>query len=84
MLLAIALVAFMIKSTFSGAKDKNNVTSIYIKILMNHVQLIVLTASFNFDWPDKVKDLFDAAKPVASASTQVLSIDCFLASKVNK
>eukprot|EP00347_Sterkiella_histriomuscorum_P017716 403348268 len=82
LIFAVGLVVFMIRSTLSGAKDKNNVTSIYVKILMNHIQLIVLTASFKFDWPDSVKDLFDSAKPIASASTQVISVDCFLAAKV--
>lgn len=37
MFLAVGLVVFMIRSTLAGANDKNNVTSIYIKILMNHV-----------------------------------------------
>ena len=45
---------------------------------MNHVQLILLTASFNFKWPDEVVALFDVAKPVAQATTQIFSFDCFL------
>ena len=80
---ALALVAFMVRSTLAGANDKNNVTGIYIKILMNHIQLIMLTASFNFDWPDQVTSLFDSIKPVASASTQVMSFDCFLTAATN-
>jgi hypothetical protein len=49
---AIFLIVMMIKSTMAGAVEKKNVTSIYMKIMMNHMQLITLTASFNFNWPD--------------------------------
>ena len=68
----------MIRSTLAGAKELKNVTSIYMKILMNHIQLILLTASFDFSWPDEVNAFFDTAKPVAAASTQILSFDCFI------
>jgi len=50
-LFAASLIVFMIRSTLAGAVEKKNVTSIYMKILMNHLQLITLTASFNFSWP---------------------------------
>ena len=48
---AIVLVVLMIRSTLNGALEVRNVTSIYQKIILNHVQLIVLTSSFNFNWP---------------------------------
>ncbi|CDW87526.1 UNKNOWN [Stylonychia lemnae] len=73
-----ALVVFTVRSTLQGAKEKNNVTSIFMKILLNHIQLILLTASFDFKWPDEVLELFDTAKPVAAISTQIISFDCFL------
>jgi hypothetical protein len=53
-LIVIGGVCFIIRSTIQGAKDKYNITSIYMKILMNHFQLIVMTASFNFKWPEQV------------------------------
>ena len=36
----------MVRTTLDGAYDQTNVTSIYTKIMMNHLQLIMLTASF--------------------------------------
>ncbi|CDW79084.1 UNKNOWN [Stylonychia lemnae] len=50
-LLTALIVTFLIRSTLNGAKDKRNITSIYLKILMNHLQVIVLTAQFEFQWP---------------------------------
>jgi hypothetical protein len=65
----VGLIVFMIRSTLAGAVEKKNVTSIYMKILMNHLQLITLTASFNFSWPEQVEAIFEMVKPASSAST---------------
>ncbi|CDW74791.1 UNKNOWN [Stylonychia lemnae] len=80
----IGVVVFTVRSTLSGAKETNNITSIFIKILLNHFQLILLTASFNFDWPEEVMKVFDTQKPVASVSTQVISFDCFLDTRTSE
>ena len=52
LLILIAFSVFMIKITLQGAKELRNVSSIYLKIMMNHIQLISVIASFNFKWPD--------------------------------
>jgi len=65
----------MIRSTLNGALQRKNIQSVYIKILMNHLQLILLTASFDFNWPQNVEDFFETSKPVAQVSQQVLSFD---------
>eukprot|EP00347_Sterkiella_histriomuscorum_P009503 403340963 len=77
-LAVIFLIVLLVRSTLNGAKDVKNVTSIYIKIMTNHLQLILLTASFNFDWPQMVLDFFSAVKPVAQVSQQIFSFDCFI------
>ena len=56
----------------------NNIQSVYIKILMNHLQLILLTASFDLNWPDEVVKYFESTEPVAQVSQQILSFDWFL------
>jgi hypothetical protein len=71
-------IGLIIRSTLAGAIQRKNVQSVYIKILMNHIQLIVLTASFDFDWPNSVVSIFETTGPVATVATHVLSFDCFL------
>eukprot|EP00347_Sterkiella_histriomuscorum_P008702 403344080 len=71
-------IVLLVRQTLNGAKDVKNVTSIYIKIMTNHLQLILLTASFNFDWPQMVQEFFQAIKPVAQVSQQLFSFDCFI------
>ena len=76
-------ITFMIRSTLAGALQKKNVQSVYIKLLMNHIQLLVLTSTFNLKWPSRVEDLFNTSKPVAEVSTQILSVDWFLDQRNN-
>ena len=45
---------------------------------MNHLQLIVLTASFDFQWPSKVTGLFETSGAAAEVSEHIFSFDCFL------
>lgn len=68
-MLAVCVVVLLIRSTLNGALVKKNVMSIFQKILMNHLQLIIMTASFNFNWPAMVAKFFNTSQPVAQTST---------------
>ncbi|CDW88760.1 UNKNOWN [Stylonychia lemnae] len=78
LIVGVVVIAFMIRSTLQGAADVKNITSVFQKILLNHIQLIVLTASFNFSWPQIVVNYFKTSETVGEASNQIFSIDCFL------
>lgn len=45
---------------------------------MNHLQIVSLTATFDFDWPSLVRKFFAVQMPVANVGELFLSIDCFL------
>ena len=68
----------MVKSTISSAKEEKNLLSVYFRILMNHMQLLFLTASFDLNWPAMVIKFFESAAPVAEQSSQIFSFDCFI------
>ena len=63
----------------SMMKQKSNV-SVFLKILTNHLQLIVLTLNFDLDWPGSVNAVNETAKPLADVSSRIISFDCFLGS----
>ena len=75
MMAVVVGIIFIIRSTLAGALQRKNIQSVYIKLLMNHLQLLILTASFDFDWPDRVLKIFEASEPVAQVTTQVSSFD---------
>ena len=76
-------IVFIVRSTLSGALEKKNVQSVYIKLLMNHLQLLVLTASFDLRWPDNVSSFFNSSESVAQVTTQFISFDWFLDQRSN-
>ena len=59
-------------------KAKKSNVSVYLKILTNHLQLIVITLNFNLDWPNEVNKLNETTKPLADVSSRIISFDCFL------
>lgn len=57
--MVVIVIAIMVRGTLSSARKKKEAYSIYFKIFMNYVQLVVLTASFKLNWPDEVQSLLD-------------------------
>ena len=58
---AVFLMVFLVRSTLKGAAVKRSLSSVYQKIILNHIQLVVLTAAFDFNWPQMVVSYFKAA-----------------------
>ena len=48
---------------------------------MNHFQLIILTASFDLEWPDQVESLYDTTRPIADISSRIISLDCLISGR---
>ena len=63
--LALILIAYLIslvitvKSTLSGALDRKDIQSVYIKIIVVHFQLLSITSSFDFRWSPQIVTFFD-------------------------
>lgn len=74
----IVVLAFLIRSNIYSASKQKNQISVLLRILMNHFQLITLTASFDLEWPAQLKSFFTSTMPISEISTQFLSLDCFL------
>ena len=66
MMAVVVGIIIIIRSTLAGALQRKNIQSVYIKLLMNHLQLLILTASFDFDWPDRVNKIFEDIRACCS------------------
>ena len=69
------LIVILIRSTIAGAA-KSRIHSVYLKILMNHLQLLVITATIKMDWPDIVGTFFSSTEPVGQPSVSIFSLEC--------
>ena len=74
----IICLVIVVRSTLAGALQKKNVMSVYFKLLMNHIQLLAMTSTFNLKWSNSVNSIFNSSQQVAEVSTQIFSLDWFL------
>ena len=70
-------------STLESAYKERSITSIYLKILVNYLQIVSLTIEFELDWPKLAKKMFSAQRKASSGSEQFLSFDCFISGYLN-
>ena len=77
----IFLSGVLIKTSIKSAFSPKAMYSIYIKIFTNYVQLMFLTAQFEFNWPTYMLKLLNAQKLIASSTDYLISIDCYVASQ---
>ena len=80
MALAILVIVVLTSSNVKGAYKEQSITGIYFKILMTYLQIIMLTISFNLNWPRLVLDMFSTQSKAGGTTDQLYSIDCFIGS----
>ena len=78
LLVAILVIILLIRTTLQSMKNSRSIVSVYFKILDTHFQLIILTISFELEWPAQVQTFYDITQPVANVASRVISLDCFL------
>ena len=71
------LVLFLWLTLRSMAKPKSHF-SIYFRLLVSHGQMLMLLASFRFDWPQQVKAFLSFFESVTDAPRELFSLDCLL------
>ena len=79
-LVSISLCGFLvytIRSAFASAAKELNLQGVYMKILMNYLQSVVLTSSFSLNWPLLALKLFQVQRYAGEANEQILSFECF-------
>jgi hypothetical protein len=64
--------------TINGANNKRNILGVYNRMLVNHLQMLVIIYSFDLEWPSNFVNMFQSAEPVAEAPQQFISFDCFI------
>lgn len=73
----MAVLCYLVHSTIKGSIE-DNTSSIYIKIMLNHMQMLLITSSFDLAWPADVKAIFKLAAPVKEFLNSITSFDCWM------
>jgi len=67
----VAILALLIRSAIRSAKTKKSLLSVYLKILANYVQFMVLVSAFNGSWPEEMTGIFEIFWFAGSVSDQL-------------
>jgi len=73
----MASLFYLVYSTIKGSTE-DNTSSIYIKIMLNHMQMLLITSSFDLAWPTAVKEIFNIAIPIKQFMNSIFSFDCWM------
>ncbi|TNV88056.1 hypothetical protein FGO68_gene6920 [Halteria grandinella] len=77
--LALVIIIVLVWSNLkSSGEEERNYLPVYFRILVNHLQVVTLVASFDFNQPEEFKTFFKGFKPVAEAQSEIFSVDCLL------
>ena len=73
----VIITAIMVKSSMAAAYKPKAIHSIYIKIFANYLQLVLLTESFDLNWPSYILEMREAHETAGSAGDHIISFDCY-------
>ncbi|TNV88143.1 hypothetical protein FGO68_gene8974 [Halteria grandinella] len=74
----IVSLVIIVRSNLRAVNQEKNYLPVFFRIMLNHIQILSLTASFDLEWPQELQTFFKGIQPLSDASSQLLSIDCFL------
>ncbi|CAG9321390.1 unnamed protein product [Blepharisma stoltei] len=73
-----ALAFIMVLTTIKSAFKPKKLTSIYIKIMLNYLQMVILTSTFKLNWPSEVLEIFQVQSSTDYVYQQLYSFECLL------
>jgi len=77
-LTALSLGACAIVISIRGASRPRSELAIHLKIFMNYLQMVVVAASLNMNWPAFVSMFLNGQDTAGSVTEQLFSFDCIL------
>ncbi|TNV74916.1 hypothetical protein FGO68_gene4333 [Halteria grandinella] len=74
----VVIIAILVISNKASTKNEKNYLPVFLRILVNHIQILYLTASFDLEWPEELMRFYKSVQPISDAQSQIFSLDCFL------
>ncbi|TNV74929.1 hypothetical protein FGO68_gene8072 [Halteria grandinella] len=74
----LSIILILVRSNMIADTAEKNYLPVFFRILLNHLQILFFTASFDLDWPEDLLQFFKNIQPISDAQSQLFSIDCFV------
>ena len=80
-LLALVLVALIVWTAVKSAMRPQSLIAVYVKIFMNYLQMVVVSAALNLNWPTFAKTFLSGQQMAGGVAEQLFSVDCLVQDK---
>ena len=67
-------ICLLVRVTIRGAVKASD-SSVFNNSLMNHLQMLIITADFDMSWPPQVLQIFDIAAPINTITEAIVNLD---------
>ena len=74
----VLLVLFLVRATLLSVHTKRPLYQVFLKIFLNHFQLLAAVAQIDFKWPPMIQEIISAQKVIAEIPIRMLSVDCLM------
>lgn len=75
--LMLLVCAGLVVSTLNGSTQRQTHT-VFIKIFLNHMQMLVIVMTFKMEWPAYITALFKAISIVFELTRMIVAFDCVM------
>jgi len=77
-LVALCAIALIVGLAIRGATRPRSLIAIYFKIFLNYLQMVIVAASLNLNWPSFVKTFLSTQEMAGGMAEQLFSFECLL------
>lgn len=74
----LTMFALIVYISIRGAQRPRSELAIFLKIMLNYVQMIMVASSLNINWPNFVAKFLRGQQMAGNAADQMMSIECIL------
>lgn len=75
---ALTMFGLIVYISIRGAQRPRSELAIFLKIMLNYVQMIMVASSLNINWPNFVAKFLRGQQTAGNAADQLMSIECIL------
>ena len=78
MITLVLVIMFLVRSTLGGIEAKKPLYQVFLKIFLNHFQILAAVAQIDFKWPAIIQNVLASQQGVADGPSRILSVDCIM------
>lgn len=71
----VLILIILVRFTIQGANNKRNILGVYNRVLVNHVQMVVIIYSFRLNWLNDFNSFYSKNQPAGEVVQQFISFD---------